>query len=187
MRRSRGAFLRAAALAALFAALLNPTLRQEERDHLPNIAIVVVDESSSQTLAKRPEQTRSHPRRSRGEARQNLQPRGEVGDRRQARLQRRGKGTQLFAELNKALADTPPDRLAGVILVTDGQVHDVPKQASALGFDAPVHALLTGAPGEFDRRIEALKVPRYGLVGQSRDIEIAVRETGEKGRRARRA
>ncbi len=55
-------------------------------------------------------------------------------------------GTHLFADLNKALANTPPDRLAGVIMVTDGQVHDVPKTAGALGFDAPVHALLTGAP-----------------------------------------
>ena len=39
-------------------------------------------------------------------------------------------GTHLFADLNKALADTPPDRLAGVIMVTDGEVHDVPKSAA---------------------------------------------------------
>ncbi len=63
-------------------------------------------------------------------------------------------GTNLFADLNRALANTPTDRLAGVIMITDGQVHDVPKAANALGFDAPVHALLTGKPDEFDRRIE---------------------------------
>ena len=89
-------------------------------------------------------------------------------------------GTHLFADLNKALADTPPDRLAGVVMITDGEVHDVPKSAAALGFDAPVHALLTGAPDEFDRRIEVLSAPRYGIVGQSRDIEVAVREAGKK-------
>ena len=87
-------------------------------------------------------------------------------------------GTTLFADLNKALASVPPDRLAGVIMVTDGQVHDVPKSAASLGFDAPVHTLLTGRPGEFDRRIEILTAPKYGIVGQSRDIEIAVREVG---------
>ena len=90
-------------------------------------------------------------------------------------------GTHLFADLNKALADTPPDRLAGVIMLTDGEVHDVPKSAAALGFDAPVHALLTGAPDEFDRRIEVLSAPRYGIVGQSREIEIAVRESRQEG------
>ncbi len=65
-----------------------------------------------------------------------------------------GQGTQLFAALNTALTNTPPDRIAGVIMITDGQVHDVPKSTAQLGFDAPVHALLTGTPDEFDRRIE---------------------------------
>src|SRR5882757_3298765 len=55
-RRNRGALLRALSLAALLLALANPTLRQEERESLPNIAIVVVDESTSQTIAGRPEQ-----------------------------------------------------------------------------------------------------------------------------------
>ncbi len=88
-------------------------------------------------------------------------------------------GTNLFTDLNQALADTPPDRLAGVIMITDGQVHDVPKAARDLGFDAPVHALLTGRPNEFDRRIELIKAPRYGIVGQSRDIELKIQETGK--------
>ena len=96
-------------------------------------------------------------------------------------------GTHLFADLNKALADTPPDRLAGVVMITDGEVHDVPKSAAALGFDAPVHALVTGAPDEFDRRIEVLSAPRYGIVGQSREIEVAVREAGKKAGRGRPA
>jgi hypothetical protein len=88
-------------------------------------------------------------------------------------------GTNLFTDLNAALNDTAPDRIAGVIFVTDGQVHDVPKSAATLGFDAPVHTLLTGKPDEFDRRIEVIEAPRYGLVGQSRPIELAVRESGK--------
>ena len=95
-------------------------------------------------------------------------------------------GTTLFADLNSALANTPPDRLAGVIMVTDGQVHDVPKSAQLLGFDAPVHALLTGTPGEFDRRIQVIKAPRYGIVGSTREIELKVVETGRKGRAGER-
>ncbi|MEQ1673035.1 MAG: hypothetical protein ABL893_19460, partial [Hyphomicrobium sp.] len=56
-RRSRGAWLRFAALAAMLAALFNPTLREEERETLANVAIVVLDESTSQKLSARPEQT----------------------------------------------------------------------------------------------------------------------------------
>jgi len=37
------------------------------------------------------------------------------------------------------------------VALTDGEVHDVPKDASAV--PAPLHALLTGHKGETDRRI----------------------------------
>jgi hypothetical protein len=176
-RKSRGALWRGAALAAMIAALLNPTLREEERESLANIALVLIDESTSQALEKRPEQRAAI--RSDLEARlgkiKNLEIKWVAAAKEDATT---AQGTQLFAALNQALTNTPPDRIAGVIFVTDGQVHDVPKSAAALGFDAPVHALLTGTPNEFDRRIETLTAPRYGLVGQSRDIEIAVRESG---------
>ena len=57
LRRSPGAPLRALALGLVCTALANPTLKEEERENLGNIAIVVVDESTSQTLAGRPQQT----------------------------------------------------------------------------------------------------------------------------------
>ena len=180
-RRSRGALLRALSLAALLLALSNPTLRQEERESLANIAIVVIDESTSQTIAGRPEQTAAIRREleTRLAALGNLQVRWVTSSKPTGEA---AAGTNLFTDLNSALANTPPDRLAGVILITDGQVHDIPKSAQTLGFDAPVHALLTGQPDEFDRRIEVLKAPRYGIVGSTRDIEARVVETGRKGR-----
>ena len=180
-RRNRGAVLRALSLAALLLALSNPTLRQEERESLANIAIVVIDESTSQTIADRPEQAAAirHELEGKLAGINNLQVRWVTSSRPTGET---AAGTNLFSDLNSALANTPPDRLAGVIMITDGQVHDVPKSAHALGFDAPVHALLTGRPDEFDRRIEILKAPRYGIVGTTREIEARVVETGRRGR-----
>ncbi|MEM1307301.1 MAG: hypothetical protein AAGG99_07235 [Pseudomonadota bacterium] len=178
-RRARGALLRALALGALLLALFNPTLRQEERESLGNVAIVVMDESTSQSIAGRPDQARA--------IRQQLEGRLGAIEKLEVKWVSGGRsggakrsGTNLFGDLNAALADVAPDRLAGVIFVTDGQIHDVPKSAAALGFSAPVHTLLTGAPREFDRRIEVITAPKYGIVGQTRDIEIAVRETGAR-------
>ncbi len=177
-RRSRGAVLRALALGALVLALMNPTLRQEERENLGNVALVLMDESTSNVLADRPAQAKAI--RSDLEAKLGQIPGLQVRWITAARPDGQGiSGTNLFEELNKALANTPPDRLAGVIMVTDGQVHDIPKDAAALGFDAPVHTLLTGQPDEFDRRIEVLVAPKYAIVGQTRDVELAVRETGK--------
>ncbi len=180
-RRSRGALLRALAITALLAALANPTLREEERESLANIALVLVDESTSQTLAQRPAQAQAirADLEKKLKGIKNLEVKWFTAAR---PVDGQTSGTQLFAELNRALSNTPPDRLAGVIMITDGQVHDIPTNSGALGFDAPVHALLTGEPEEFDRRIEVIQAPRYGLVGQSREIEFAVRETGKTGR-----
>jgi hypothetical protein len=191
VRRTRGALLRALSLAALLLALANPTLRQEERESLANIAIVVTDESLSQAIAGRPEQTAAIKRElaERLGDIPNLQVRWVSSSRPTGQ---QAAGTNLFADLNSALANTPPDRLAGVVMITDGEVHDVPKSANVLGFDAPVHALLTGTPGEFDRRIEVLKAPRYGIVsregiaGTEREVELRVVETGRKGRAGER-
>lgn len=181
VQRSRGAFLRALSLGLLLLALANPTLRQEERESLANIALVVIDESTSQTIAKRPEQATAI--RKELEAKLTGIPNLEVRWINSSKPTGDGvSGTNLFTDLNSALANTPPDRLAGVIMITDGQVHDIPKSAAGLGFDAPVHALLTGEPNEFDRRIEVLKAPRFGIVGSSRDIEVRVVETGRSGR-----
>ncbi len=182
LQRSRGTLLRMLALGAVILALANPALRQEERESLGNIAIVVIDKSTSQALADRPEQAdkiKKELEKKLGAIKGldvvwvngGLPNRGVRG------------GTALFGDLNSALANVPPDRLAGVIMVTDGQVHDVPKSAAALGFDAPVHVLLTGRPGEFDRRIEVIKAPKFGIVGQRRVIEFAVRATGPRARR----
>ncbi len=177
-RRSRGAALRGLALGALLLAIANPTLREEERQSLANIAVVVTDESTSQTLADRPEQTASIRRDL--EAKLAAIPNLDVRFVASARGGGEGPaGTNLFADLNRALANTPTDRLAGVIMITDGQVHDAPAAAAALGFDAPVHTLLTGKPGEFDRRVEIVKAPKYGIVGSTREIEARVLETGK--------
>ena len=180
-RRQRGAPFRALALATLLAALANPTLREEQRESLANVAIVVLDESTSQQLSTRPEQTAAI----KADLEAKLAKVGNLN----VKFVSAGKpgegaqpGTNLFTSLNAALADTPPDRLAGVIMITDGQVHDVPKSAASLGFDAPVHALLSGQPDEFDRRVEIIKAPRYGIVGQTREIEVAIRESGKAGR-----
>jgi hypothetical protein len=175
-RRSPGAALRALALGLVVTALANPTLKEEQRENLGNVAIVVLDESTSQTLSTRPQQME--------EIRRDLEgklgkiPGLEVKWVRAGRPDETRGGTNLFTDLNQALATTPPDRLAGVIMVTDGQVHDVPKSAAGLGFDAPVHALVTGRPDEFDRRVEILSAPKFGIVGQSRPVDVMVREVG---------
>ena len=93
-------------------------------------------------------------------------------------------GTRSSPRSARALADVPPDRVAGAIMITDGRVHDVPGDAGALGFGAPVHALITGNKNERDRRVALLATPRFGIVGQSQTVTYRVEDHGAKARTA---
>src|SRR6476660_3478674 len=55
--RSRGAWLRAIALACGALALANPSLTREDREALASVAVVVVDKSPSQNFGDRTQQT----------------------------------------------------------------------------------------------------------------------------------
>jgi len=177
IRRQRGALLRLLAGAFLLLALANPVLKQEEREPLRNIAVVVVDESSSQKIAGRPERTSA--------IRQQLSEQLQDIPNLDIRFVRAGPSgdaereeTRLFDALNQGMADVPAERLAGVFMLTDGQVHDVPLEAAEVNVGAPVHALLTGEEGEFDRHIKIHTAPRFGLVGSTQTAEIEVVQTG---------
>src|SRR6478752_782381 len=176
-RAPRGVVLRALSYALLLLAIANPHLKQEDREPLNDVLAVVVDDTQSQSIAGRDPRTEA--------VRKELEDRLKVFPNLDVRWIHSTStasdsdrdGTMLFTDLAKGLADVPPDRLAGVIMLTDGNVHDVPGNAAALGFDAPVHALITGKPGEFDRRLEVLRAPRFGLVGGEQPIEVKVTET----------
>jgi hypothetical protein len=176
-RARRGALLRGLSYALILLAIANPHLKQEDREPLSDVVAVVVDDSQSQTIAGRDERTEAIRKdlEERFKSLPNLDVRWVHSTSTTSDSDR--DGTMLFTDLGRALADVPPDRLAGAVLITDGNVHDVPGSAAALGFEAPVHALITGKEGEFDRRLQVLKAPRFGLVGGQQRIELKVTET----------
>ncbi|GHB30158.1 membrane protein [Pseudovibrio japonicus] len=173
----RGALIRSLALALLVLALLNPAVLREDREYLPSTVVVLSDNSQSQQMENRAKLTRA----AREEIVDQLQALDDV-DVRQVTLNdtsmENGDGTRAFTAISNELADVPPERIAGAILITDGQIHDVPATAEKLGFSAPVHALITGRPGEFDRRLKVAKAPRFGLVGSTQVVQLELIEEG---------
>jgi len=177
IRGARGAWWRAAAFALLLGALANPRAVEETRETRPDIALVVVDRSDSTKLA---------PNRAAviEAARRQLEARGNrlrELEWRFAEVEEGGnQGTRAFAAIERALADIPAQRLAGVVLLSDGQVHDAPDVASGGGlpFDAPFHLLLPGRPGEVDRRVRVLEAPGFGIVGRKVELRIVVEDLG---------
>ena len=176
LARSRGAIVRAGALMLMVLALANPSLTREDRDPIPSVVAVIVDKSPSQDFGDRNAQTEA--------ARTTLVERLKRIPGLEVRVVEAGAadgetdGTRLFSALSSTLADVPPDRVAGAIMITDGRVHDVPADIAGLGFAAPLHALITGHADEIDRRIALTQTPRFGIVGQSQIIGFRVEDQG---------
>ena len=180
--RSRGAAVRALALALIVLALANPSLTREDRDPLASVVALIVDKSPSQNFGDRARQTEQA--RAAITERLNHIPGLDVRVVEAGQSDGETDGTRLFTALGASLADVPPDRVAGVIMITDGRVHDVPTDAGALGFAAPVHALITGSKKERDRRVALVAAPRFGIVGQPQTIRYAVEDQGASERTA---
>jgi hypothetical protein len=181
--RARGAAIRVAALALILLALANPSFTREDREPLSSVAAVVIDKSPSQSFGDRTRETT--------QAQQALVDRLKQVKGLEVRVVEAGQadgetdGTRLFGALSSALSDVPTDRVAGAFLITDGRVHDIPANAAALGFSAPVHALITGRKDERDRRIAISAAPRFGIVGQVQTITYRLDDQGVSGERAR--
>ena len=174
IRRAKGTWLRAAFAAVLLLALANPALVREQREGLEDLALVVVDRSSSQRIGERTAQTDA--------ALARLQQRLETLPDTEIRvIESSGQGlgdgdggTRLFGEIGRVLSEVNRERVGAVFMIGDGQVHDVPEDAAQLGLDAPLHLLRTGEDDEADRRLTLINAPSYGLVGRPLELTLRV-------------
>ncbi len=152
--------LRAAAAGVVLTALANPALQEEDRAPLTDIVLLVVDESASQGLSDRAAQTEAAVAAVQAEV--AALPNTEL---RISRLTDGAEdaGTLAMTALAEALAEEPRARVAGAILITDGQVHDL---GLAPSLPAPLHVLLTGRAADWDRRLVVKNAPAFAILGE---------------------
>ena len=181
---ARGTIWRLGSVAIVLAALANPALIEEQRKPIADVALVVIDDSDSMAIGERRIQVqaaREALKRKLGqqeglEVRESVLPPANI----QLGSERPG-GTRLIDTMRSALVEVPPERLAAVILLSDGQVHDVPSLDSGRGLPpelggAPVHALIAGKKGERDRLIVVEQSPRFGVVGRQVTTKFRVED-----------
>jgi hypothetical protein len=163
--------MRALAGIALLAALANPALQNEERDPLSDIVLLVIDETASQGLSDRGAQV--------AEALADLQ--AEVGalgmELREVRVGdgEGDSGSLLMTALNEVLAAEPRARIAGAILLTDGQLHDA---GLAPDLPAPLHVLLTGRQTDWDRRLVIRNAPAFAILDEEFILTVRLEDQG---------
>jgi len=166
---ARGTIWRLGSLVVVLAALANPSLIEEQRKPIADVALVVVDDSDSMAIGERRQQVqaaRESLKRKLGQQ-EGLEVREVVLPPSQIQLgSERPGGTRLIDAMRSGLIEIPQERLAGVVLLSDGQVHDVPAGVPPELGGAPVHALIAGRKNERDRLIVLEQAPRFGVVGR---------------------
>ena len=168
----RGWLLRGLAFVAFGVALANPSLQEENRKPLSDIVLLLVDESSSQTLSDRKAQVDAAVAKVTAEV--AALPNTEL------RLIRFGDGpedagTLAMTALAQAMAEEPRARIAGAILVTDGQVHDL---GLAPALPAPLQVLLTGKKQDWDRHLIIKDAPAFAILGEEFTLKLRVEDKG---------
>ncbi len=164
--------LRGLAAFVLLAALANPSLQREDRAPLSDIVLLVKDASASQSLSDRAAQTDAAvaAMAAKIKALPNTELRTiTVGD------APGDGGTLVMGALQDALAEEPRARVAGAIVVTDGQVHDAGR---ALGMDAPLNVLLTGHHTDWDRRLIVKNAPAFAIIGEPVTLGLRIEDQG---------
>ena len=167
-----GWWLRGLTAAVLLTALANPALQEEDRAPLSDIVITVVDDSASQSLGDRTNQT--------AKALASVQAEIAAMDNTELRIVhvRDGigdAGTLAMTALSEALAEEPRARIAGAIVITDGQVHDLDL---APNMPAPLHVLLTGKDTDWDRRLIIKNAPAFAILGEEVMLTLRIEDQG---------
>jgi hypothetical protein len=174
-RRARGAIPRVLAFALLLLWLAGPRLVRETRENLPDIGLLVIDQTASMQVGDRAAQTEAAQAAIREAARQF--PDLEL---RTATVTEKGDaGTLLFGEVERAVGEIPRSRLAGIVAITDGQIHDVP--ATVPG-GVPLNVLIPAKGEETDRRLRVIEAPGFGIVGKPVTIRVSVDDLGASSR-----
>jgi len=164
--------LRLLAAAVVLGALTGPSYQVEDRAPLTDIVMMLEDESASQALSDRPDQ--------RAEAAEALAARIAGRENTELRRVRVGDGagdagTELMTALATALAEEPRGRIAGIIALSDGRIHDIDR---APELPAPLHLLLTGREGDWDRRLTVRNAPAFAIIGEPVTLTLRIEDSG---------
>ena len=168
--KAPGNIFRSILIFLIILSIANPAIISENRENIPDTVAVILDLSPSQDINDRKDiaQKTYNTIKNNLEKINNLDIRFKTinGER----------GSKIFEPLASMIGDVPIDRLAGAIVISDGQIEDVPSVFDTYNFKAPINVLLTGKKEENDRRLIIESSPRFGIVGEEIEIDIKVED-----------
>ncbi|MDI2090655.1 VWA domain-containing protein [Commensalibacter oyaizuii] len=161
----------------LLAWLSGPIIFKNHQQELPQTLLILMDKSDSMSIGERQTIAQAALTRLLQTLPPNLHPK--IISFRNDQNQ----GTNLFQAVEKAANQIPTTQLGGVIVITDGQIHDVPKDfpksmTLATHKTLPLYALLPASHEQTDRSLKILHTPAYTITGKKAEIKLQVNDNG---------
>ena len=168
--KAPGNIFRATLICLIILSIANPTMVSENRENIPDTVALILDLSPSQNINNRKSLAQS----SYNSIKTELEKINNLDIR--LKTINGKKGSKLFDPLVSMVGDISTDRIAGAIIITDGQIEDAPSILDNYNFKAPINIMLTGEKEEKDRRLIIESSPRFGIVGEEIKIDIKVED-----------
>ncbi|MDG1788511.1 MAG: hypothetical protein P8H37_07695 [Paracoccaceae bacterium] len=172
MRGLSGWALRGLGALLVVGALVQPMYQSEDRTPLKDIVVLLIDQSASQTLLDRARATEN--RTAEIEAALAARPNTQV-HRIEVNDGPDDTGSLLMTALSEQLSKLPSERIAGIILLSDGLLHDL---ELAPELPAPLHLMLTGKKSDWDRRVTVKNAPAFAILDEEITLTLRIEDSG---------
>ena len=153
-------------------ALVQPMYQSEDRTPLKDIVVLLIDQSASQTLLDRARITEN--RTAEIEAALAARPNTQV-HRIEVNDGPDDTGSLLMTALSEQLSKLPSERIAGIILLSDGLLHDL---ELAPELPAPLHLMLSGKKSDWDRRVTVKNAPTFAILDEEITLTLRIEDSG---------
>lgn len=172
MRGLSGWALRGLGALLVVGALVQPMYQSEDRTPLKDIVVLLIDQSASQTLLDRARITEN--RTAEIEAALAARPNTQV-HRIEVNDGPDDTGSLLMTALSEQLSKLPSERIAGIILLSDGLLHDL---ELAPELPAPLHLMLSGKKSDWDRRVTVKNAPAFAILDEEITLTLRIEDSG---------
>ncbi|MBT6524753.1 MAG: hypothetical protein HOL57_02085 [Marinovum sp.] len=172
MRGLSGWALRGLGALLVVGALVQPMYQSEDRTPLKDIVVLLIDQSASQTLLDRARTTKN--RTAEIEAALAARPNTQV-HRIEVNDGPDDTGSLLMTALSEQLSKLPSERIAGIILLSDGLLHDL---ELAPELPAPLHLMLSGKKSDWDRRVTVKNAPAFAILDEEITLTLRIEDSG---------
>ena len=172
MRGLSGWALRGLGALLVVGALVQPMYQSEDRTPLKDIVVLLIDQSASQTLLDRARTTEN--RTAEIEAALAARPNTQV-HRIEVNDGPDDTGSLLMTALSEQLSKLPSERIAGIILLSDGLLHDL---ELAPELPAPLHLMLSGKKSDWDRQVTVKNAPAFAILDEEITLTLRIEDSG---------